>query len=47
MRFSVKAHHLPQRDRRDPRPGGEAAALTASKQLEVIGAADMYLRSGR
>ena len=28
-------------------PGGEAATLTASKQLEVIGAADMYLRSGR
>ena len=28
-------------------PGGEAAALTAGKQLEVIGAADMYLRSGR
>ncbi len=28
-------------------PGGEAATLTAGKQLEVIGAADMYLRSGR
>ena len=28
-------------------PGGEAAALTAGKQLEVIGASDMYLRSGR
>jgi len=28
-------------------PTGEAAALTASKQLEVIGASDMYLRSGR
>ena len=28
-------------------PGGEAAALTAGKQLEVIGAAEMYLRSGR
>lgn len=28
-------------------PGGEAAALTAGKQLEVIGASEMYLRSGR
>jgi len=28
-------------------PTGEAAALTASKQLEVIGASDLYLRSGR
>jgi hypothetical protein len=28
-------------------PAGEAAALTASKQLEVIGASDMYLRSSR
>ena len=28
-------------------PSGEAAALTAGKQLEVIGSADMYLRSGR
>ena len=28
-------------------PSGEAAALAPSKQLEVIGAADMYLRSGR
>jgi hypothetical protein len=28
-------------------PNGEAAALTASKQLEVIGASDMYLRSSR
>src|ERR1700744_4171394 len=28
-------------------PGGEAATLTAGKQLEVIGSADMYLRSGR
>src|SRR5690349_23960019 len=28
-------------------PGGQAATLTAGKQLEVIGAADMYLRSGR
>ena len=28
-------------------PGGEAAALAAGKQLEVIGASDMYLRSGR
>jgi hypothetical protein len=28
-------------------PSGEAAALTASKQLEVIGASDMYLRSSR
>jgi len=28
-------------------PGGEAAALTAGKQLEVIGASAMYLRSGR
>ena len=28
-------------------PSGEAAALTAGKQLEVIGASDMYLRSGR
>jgi hypothetical protein len=28
-------------------PGGAAATLTAGKQLEVIGAADMYLRSGR
>src|ERR1700760_47172 len=28
-------------------PAGEAAALTTSKQLEVISASDMYLRSGR
>jgi hypothetical protein len=28
-------------------PKGEAAARTAGKQLEVIGASDMYLRSGR
>jgi hypothetical protein len=28
-------------------PGAEAAALTAGKQLEVIGASEMYLRSGR
>jgi hypothetical protein len=28
-------------------PGGEAATLTAGKQLEVIGASEMYLRSGR
>jgi MEDS: MEthanogen/methylotroph, DcmR Sensory domain len=28
-------------------PAGQAAALTAGKQLEVIGASDMYLRSGR
>ena len=28
-------------------PGGEAAALTTGKQLEVIGASEMYLRSGR
>ena len=28
-------------------PGGEAATLAVGKQLEVIGAADMYLRSGR
>jgi hypothetical protein len=28
-------------------PAGEAAALTTSKQLEVIRAADLYLRSGR
>jgi hypothetical protein len=28
-------------------PDGEAAVLTASKQLEVIGASDMYLRSSR
>jgi hypothetical protein len=28
-------------------PKGEAAARTAAKQLEVIGASDMYLRSGR
>ena len=28
-------------------PGGEAAALAAGKQLEVIGASEMYLRSGR
>src|ERR1700759_4339070 len=28
-------------------PAGEAAALTASTQLEGIGASDMYLRSGR
>jgi hypothetical protein len=28
-------------------PEGEAAALTSSKQLEVIGASEMYLRSGR
>lgn len=28
-------------------PMGEAAARTAGKQLEVIGASDMYLRSGR
>src|SRR5258708_12650553 len=28
-------------------PAGEAAALTTSKQLEVIGASDLYLRSGR
>jgi len=28
-------------------PVGEAAALTAGKQLEVIGASDLYLRSGR
>jgi len=28
-------------------PTGEAAALTTSKQLEVIGASDLYLRSGR
>jgi hypothetical protein len=27
-------------------PGGEAAALAAGKQLEVIGASEMYLRSG-
>jgi hypothetical protein len=29
------------------RPDGEATAFIASKQLEVIGASDMYLRSGR
>ena len=28
-------------------PGGQTATLTVGKQLEVIGAADMYLRSGR
>jgi hypothetical protein len=28
-------------------PNGEAAASTVSKQLEVIGASDMYLRSSR
>jgi hypothetical protein len=28
-------------------PVGRAAALTAGKQLEVIGASDLYLRSGR
>jgi hypothetical protein len=28
-------------------PAGAAATLTVGKQLEVIGAADMYLRSGR
>ena len=28
-------------------PGGEAAALAEGKQLEVIGASEMYLRSGR
>ena len=28
-------------------PGGEAAVLAAGKQLEVIGASEMYLRSGR
>ncbi len=28
-------------------PAGQAAALTAGKQLEVIGASDMYLRSVR
>jgi MEDS: MEthanogen/methylotroph, DcmR Sensory domain len=28
-------------------PEGEAAARTAGKRLEVIGASDMYLRSGR
>jgi len=28
-------------------PTGEAAALTTGKQLEVIGASDLYLRSGR
>jgi hypothetical protein len=28
-------------------PSGQAAALTAGKQLEVIGASDLYLRSGR
>ena len=28
-------------------PAGEAAALTTGKQLEVIGASDLYLRSGR
>ena len=28
-------------------PTGEAAALTTGKQLEVIGASEMYLRSGR
>ena len=28
-------------------PKGEASARTAGKQLEVIGASDMYLRSGR
>jgi len=28
-------------------PAGAAAALTTSKQLEVIGASDLYLRSGR
>src|SRR5690348_6558974 len=28
-------------------PTGEAAALTTSKQLEVIGASDLYLRPGR
>jgi MEDS: MEthanogen/methylotroph, DcmR Sensory domain len=28
-------------------PVGEAAALTGGKQLEVIGASEMYLRSGR
>ena len=28
-------------------PGGKAAALTDGKQLEVIGASEMYLRSGR
>src|SRR5258707_991014 len=28
-------------------PTGEAAALTTFKQLEVIGASDLYLRSGR